>query len=185
MTVPLVVLAFFSVVAGYVSLPRALGGGEWFEHYLEPVFGSSKALLRSISSHPFEREAGSPGLIAASVMVAGAGIFVAYWFYLKSPSMPNRLAERFAALHRVLVNKYYVDEFYNWLFVRPIRGGSEKFLWQAVDFRAIDGLLVDGSAGLTAGAGNLLRRIQSGNLRSYAAWVLLGAVVWLGYILLR
>ena len=185
MTIPLMVLAFFSVVAGYMGLPRALGGGEWFEHYLAPVFGSSEELLRSISSHPFEHEAGSLGLIATSVAFAGVGIFVAYWFYLKSPRKPDLLAERFAAFHRVLVNKYYVDEFYNWLFVRPVRVGSEKYLWGAMDSRAIDGILVEGSAGVTAGAGSILRRIQSGNLRSYAAWVLLGAVLWLGYALFR
>ncbi|MBI1983332.1 MAG: NADH-quinone oxidoreductase subunit L, partial [Acidobacteria bacterium] len=185
MTVPLMVLAFFSVAAGYVSLPKALGGGEWFHHYLEPVFGSSEALLRSISSHPFEHEASGLSVIATSVAVAGAGIFVAYWFYLKSPSMPSRLAQRFAMFYRVLVNKYYVDEFYNRIFVRPIRAASESFLWQAMDSKALDGLMVDGSAEATAGAGKLLRRIQSGNLRSYAAWVLLGAVAWLGYILLR
>ena len=185
MTIPLMALAFFSVVAGYVSLPRALGGGEWFEHYLQPVFGSSEGLLRSISSHPFEPEAGSLGLIATSVAFAGAGILVAYWFYLKSPRMPNLLAERFAAFHRVLVNKYYVDEFYNWLFVRPVRVGSEKLLWRTIDSKALDGILVEGSAEVTAGVGSVMRRIQSGNLRSYAAWVLLGAVLWLGYALLQ
>jgi NADH-quinone oxidoreductase subunit L len=85
----------------------------------------------------------------------------------------------------LLVNKYYVDEVYDWLIVRPLRRGSEVFLWRIVDAAAIDGLLVNGSARATAGAGNLLRRMQSGNLRSYATWVLLGAVLWLGYILLR
>jgi NADH-quinone oxidoreductase subunit L len=185
MTIPLMVLAFFSVVAGYVGLPKALGGTEWFHDYLAPVFGSSEGLLRSISSHPFAHEAGSLGSIAVSLAFGGTGILVAYWFYLKSPRMPDRLAERFASFYRILVNKYYVDEFYNWLFVRPVRVGSERFLWRAMDSRALDAILVEGSAEATAGAGNLLRRMQSGNLRSYAAWVLLGAVLWLGYMLLR
>src|SRR5713226_2332868 len=58
-------------------------------------------------------------------------------------------------------------------------------MWRKMDEAAIDGLMVNGTAAVAAGAGNILRRIQSGNLRSYAAWVLLGTVVWLAYILLR
>jgi len=83
------------------------------------------------------------------------------------------------------VHKYYVDEIYDWLFVTPIRVGSEKLLWQTVDARGIDEALVNGIGGATARAGSILRRIQSGNIRSYAAWVLLGAALWLGYVLLR
>ena len=74
---------------------------------------------------------------------------------------------------------------YDWLVVRPMRAGSEKVLWRAVDAGLIDGGLVNGTARATAGAGGILRRMQSGNLRSYAAWVLLGAVLWLGYIFFR
>ncbi len=185
MTIPLVVLALFSAVAGGVSLPSALGGSERFHHYLAPVFGSSEGLLRSISSHPFEHEVGSLGSIAVSLAFAGAGILAAYWLYLKSPGTADQLAQRLSGFHRTLVRKYYIDEFYHWLIVRPVRVGSERYLWRAMDSSAIDGILVEGSAGLTAGAGKLLRRIQSGNLRSYAAWVLLGAVLWLGYILFR
>src|SRR2546421_1338990 len=78
-----------------------------------------------------------------------------------------------------------VDEFYDWLVVRPVRAGSEKVLWRAVDAGLIDGGLVNGTARATAGVGGILRRMQSGNVRSYAAWVLLGAVLWLGYIFFR
>ena len=63
--------------------------------------------------------------------------------------------------------------------------GSEKILWQSVDVEAIDGVMVNGTAGAVAGAGGLLRRIQSGNLRSYAVWVLLGAALWFAYVLFR
>ena len=184
MTVPLVVLAFFSVVAGYVSLPKAWGGGEWFHYYLQPVFASSEALLSAIAVHPASPHEGGLAVMGMSLAVAGAGILLAYLCYLKFTKLPDGLAERFSGLYRVLVRKYYVDEFYNWLVVRPISHGSERFLWKVVDARAIDALMVNGSAELTAGAGGLLRRIQSGNLRSYAAWILLGAVLWLGYVLL-
>jgi len=185
MTRPLLVLAFFSVVAGYVSLPKALGGGEWFHHYLQPVFASSEALLSSTAAPAAGHAPSGLAVMGTSVLFAGAGFLLAYLGYVKFTGLPSRLAEYFRGTYQLLVNKYYVDEVYDWLIVRPLRRGSEIFLWRIVDAAAIDGLLVNGSAQATAGAGNLLRRMQSGNLRSYATWVLLGAVLWLGYILLR
>jgi NADH-quinone oxidoreductase subunit L len=185
MTRPLLVLAFFSVVAGYVSLPKALGGGEWFHHYLQPVFASSEALLSSTAAPAAGHAPSGLAVMGTSVLFAGAGFLLAYLGYVKFTGLPSRLTERFRGTYQLLVNKYYVDEVYDWLIVRPLRRGSEVFLWRIVDAAAIDGLLVNGSAQATAGAGNLLRRMQSGNLRSYATWVLLGAVLWLGYILLR
>ena len=118
-----------------------------------------------------------------SILAAAIGIGVALWWYLKSTEIPEQLAERYAEAYKVLTNKYYVDEFYNWLIVRPLRVVSEKFLWKVVDTGAIDNVLVNGTGEGTAGVGNLLRRIQSGNISSYATWVLLGAVLWLLYIL--
>jgi NADH-quinone oxidoreductase subunit L len=185
MTRPLLVLAFFSVVAGYVSLPKALGGGEWFHHYLQPVFASSEALLSSTAAPAAGHAPSGLAVMGTSVLFAGAGFLLAYLGYVKFTGLPSRLTEYFRGTYQLLVNKYYVDEVYDWLIVRPLRRGSEIFLWRIVDAAAIDGLLVNGSAQATAGAGNLLRRMQSGNLRSYATWVLLGAVLWLGYILLR
>jgi NADH-quinone oxidoreductase subunit L len=185
MTRPLLVLAFFSVVACYVSLPKALGGGEWFHHYLQPVFASSEALLSSTAAPAAGHAPSGLAVMGTSVLFAGAGFLLAYLGYVKFTGLPSRLTERFRGTYQLLVNKYYVDEVYDWLIVRPLRRGSEVFLWRIVDAAAIDGLLVNGSAQATAGAGNLLRRMQSGNLRSYATWVLLGAVLWLGYILLR
>jgi len=184
MTVPLIVLAFFSVAVGYVSWPKALGGSEGFNGFLEPVFGESEGFLRTVAGQHTE---GLPGwaLMAFSVAAAGTGIALALWFYWKSTGIPERIAEKFSGAYRVLVHKYYVDELYNWLVVRPVRVGSEKLLWQSIDVEAIDGVMVNGTAEAVAGAGGLLRRIQSGNLRSYAVWVLLGAAVWLGYVLFR
>jgi len=185
MTHPLLALAFLSAVAGYVSLPKALRGGEWFHHYLQPVFASSEALLSSTAAPAAAHAPGGLAVMGTSVLFAGAGFLLAYLGYVKFTGLPSRLAEYFRGTYQLLVNKYYVDEVYDWLFVRPVRRGSEVFLWRIADDAAIDGLLVNGSAQATVGAGNLLRRIQSGNLRSYATWVLLGAVLWLGYILLR
>ncbi len=118
-----------------------------------------------------------------SIFAAGLGILVAFWMYIKSTELPARLAERFHGIYTTLARKYYVDEIYNGSIVEPLRITSEKFLWQVMDSGLIDEVGVNGAAHLTAGVGSILRRIQSGNLRSYAAWILLGAVLWLGYTL--
>jgi NADH-quinone oxidoreductase subunit L len=183
MTVPLMILAVFSVVAGYVGIPKVLGGGERFDRFLEPVFGGSQSLLAS-SGVAAAHTSSDLALMIGSLTAAGLGILLAYWFYLKSPEIPEGIATAFSGAYRTLVNKYYVDEFYNWLIVHPVVVGSRKFLWQFVDVGVIDGA-VNGSAEATGDIGQVLRRIQSGNIRSYAAWVLLGAVGWLGYLLLR
>jgi NADH-quinone oxidoreductase subunit L len=182
MTVPLMALAFFSVVAGYVSWPKAWAGSEQFDRYLAPVFGRSEQVLTLEAAHHAEGLA--PGaLLTFSIVAAGLGILLAVWFYLKSTQIPAQLAERFSGLYHVMVRKYYVDEFYDWLIVHPLREGSDKFLWRVMDAGAIDGVGVNGTAHATQSLGDVLRRIQSGNVRSYAAWVLLGAVIWLAYLL--
>jgi NADH-quinone oxidoreductase subunit L len=182
MTTPLLVLALFSIVAGDVSWPKAFGGSEAFDRYLEPVFKPSGDFL-SASAHPGGHTLASGSFMMFTLVFVGAGILVAYWLYLKSPRLPARLAERFNKAYEILVHKYYVDEFYNWLVVRPLCSVSEKILWRRVDVKAIDGVMVDGTGEEVAGTGNLLRRIQSGNIRSYASWVLLGATLWLVYVL--
>lgn len=183
MTVPLMVLAVFSILAGWLSIPKALGGSEAFDRYLEPVFGPSQSLLSS-STTIAPHAASEMMLMTMSLIAAGLGILLAYWFYLKSPGIPDQLAASFSGLYRTLVNKYWVDEFYNWLVVRPIAVGSDKILWQRVDTGMIDGA-VNGSAEAASDIGRIVRRMQSGSIRSYAAWVLAGAVGWIGYLLLR
>ena len=181
MTVPLIVLAFFSIVAGYVSWPRAWHGSEAFDRYLAPVFAPAQDALRN--AHPYHLEDLSPGaLMGFALLAAAIGIGIALWWYLKSTEIPEQLAERFADLYTILIHKYYIDEFYNWLIVRPICVVSDKFLWRVVDVGAIDNTLVNGTGEACSTVGGLLRRIQSGNIPSYAAWVLLGAVLWLLYI---
>jgi NADH-quinone oxidoreductase subunit L len=182
MTVPLLVLALFSIVAGDVSWPKAFGGSESFDRYLEPVFKPSEDSLRAFAPSAAHGP-GSDALMIFALLFAGLGILVAYWFYLRSTRLPALLAERFSLLYNTLLHKYYVDEFYDWLIVRPLRVGSEKLLWQECDVGAIDGVMVNGTAKLVDDAGGFLRRIQSGNIRSYASWVLLGATVWLAYVL--
>ncbi|HEV2351443.1 MAG TPA: NADH-quinone oxidoreductase subunit L [Terriglobia bacterium] len=180
MTVPLITLAFFSIVAGYVGLPHPLDG---LSNFLEPVFAPAQALLKSAFPESNSSAMSEVTLMGFSLGAAALGIGLAWWFYLKSPQIPARIAASLGGLYELLLHKYYVDEIYNALIVRPIRVVSEKVLWPAIDAGLIDGLGVNGPAARAMDAGGVLRRIQSGNLRSYAAWVLLGAVAWLGYIL--
>ena len=185
MTVPLMVLAFFSVVIGYVSWPKALGGNEGFDHYLDPVFGNSEAFLRSTIAHAEAGGLSDGDLMSISLLAAVIGIALAYWFYSASPGLPDRIADRFRGLYQTLVRKYYVDEFYDWLVVNPLRAGSEKLLWHEIDESVIDGAMVEGTAEATGNVGNLLRHMQSGYVRNYAGWVVAGAAVWLAYVLFR
>jgi NADH-quinone oxidoreductase subunit L len=183
MTTPLLILALFSIVAGDVSWPKVFGGSEAFDRFLDPVFKTSSDFLRASG-----QESGAQGLSAGTLMIfalcfVGVAILAAWWLYLKNTSLPHRVARRFNGLYQILVHKYYVDEFYYWLVVRPLRVGAEKILWQRIDAEVIDGLGVNGTGERVAGVGGILRRIQSGNIRSYAVWVMLGATAWLAYVL--
>jgi len=183
MTTPLLILALFSIVAGDVSWPKVFGGSEAFDRFLDPVFKTSSDFLRASG-----QESGAQGFSAGALMIfalcfAGVAILAAWWLYLKNTSLPHRVAERFNGVYQLLIHKYYVDEIYNWLLVRPLKVGAEKILWQRIDAEVIDGLGVNGTGERVAGVGGILRRIQSGNIRSYATWVILGATVWLAYVL--
>jgi NADH-quinone oxidoreductase subunit L len=109
------------------------------------------------------------------VIVAVLGLLLAWWFYIRKPELPEKLAKSLHAPYIVLYNKYYVDEIYNALFVVPLLFISKYILWHVIDEGIIDGV-VNGSASAARGAGGQLRQLQSGNARSYATWVVVGAV---------
>jgi len=111
-----------------------------------------------------------------SIGVSLAGIGLAWLFYVRRPELGEQTAVSLGGLYRLVLNKYYVDEIYRFLIVRPLVVGSEEVLWKGVDQVAIDGT-VNLAARRTRRVGDTLRRIQSGNIRSYAAWVALGAVL--------
>ena len=183
MTMPLVVLAAFSIVAGYVGWPHPLEG---LNHFLDCVFAPSESLLRSAFPSSGAGEMSEFTLMGFSMAAATMGILLAWWFYREISR--KRLAGSPPGL-AVCTNFWSTN--ITSLMKSTIRlscGRSawdqrKKVLWQAIDVGMIDGAMVNGSANETMSVGGVLRRIQSGNLRSYAAWVLLGAVAWLGYIL--
>jgi NADH-quinone oxidoreductase subunit L len=171
MAFALIVLAIGSVVAGYVSL-----GGR-FEHFLEPSFAPQHA--GEVSEHGLELT-----LMVVSSLVAVAGIAIAAYFFLKNRLAADRVADRFSGLRTLLLDKYYVDEIYDAVIVQPIRIVSESALWKVIDVRVIDGA-VNGVAETVGGLAEVMRRVQTGSVRSYAASVFLGVVLILGYYLWR
>ena len=171
MALPLLVLAIGSVVAGYAGI-----GGR-FERFLEPSFGLQT-----------EEAAAGAGLettlMVVSSIVAVGGIGIAMYFFLKNREAAGRAARRFAGLHRVLEHKYYVDEIYDAALVQPIHIVSEEGLWKTLDVTIIDGA-ANGVGEAVLGGSEILRRVQTGSVRAYAASLFLGVVMVLGYYLWR
>jgi NADH-quinone oxidoreductase subunit L len=174
MTVPLVILAVLSALAGYAGLPVLLGEkANWLGRFLEAVLEpAAHHLARSTEA----------GLILAATAAALAGIAMAFVFYRKRPDLPGRTARAFPRLHRLLVGKYYVDEAYDAVVVRPLVRGAE-LVYAHFDLKVVDGAL-DGSAAAAASAGKGLNVLQSGLVRDYALAFLFGAILFLGVLLL-
>ncbi len=175
MALALIVLAVGSVVAGYAGLPSILGGGDWFARYLEPSFGVLP--VEEVAEHGLEGT-----LMILSSGLAFAGIGIAMYFFLTNRRAADHVAARFSGVQHLLQNKYYVDEAYDATVVQPIRIVSQEVLWKIVDVRVIDGA-VNGVGETVGGFAEALRRLQSGSVRTYAASLLFGVVLILGYYL--
>jgi NADH-quinone oxidoreductase subunit L len=167
MTVPLMILAFFSIFAGWFAAPHLVGGIDYFEKFLSPVFSAeANSNLGMQLAH---------ALTGPPVILAVLGLLAAWWMYIRNPKLPKRLADSMHGLYTLIYNKYYVDEIYAALFVRPLLWISTNVLWHGVDEGLIDGT-VHGAARVARESGGRLRELQSGNARSYATWVVIGAV---------
>jgi NADH-quinone oxidoreductase subunit L len=154
MLIPLVILAVLSLGGGYLfKIPDFLSS-------LFPAMEVSEDL----------------SLMLISVSAGVAGIAVAWLMYIARPGMADSLAAAFRLPYRLIYNKWFVDEIYDAAVVKPVVGGSRVVLWKGVDTGLIDGS-VNGVGALARSVGSLLRLMQSGNVRSYATWVLLGSVL--------
>jgi NADH-quinone oxidoreductase subunit L len=177
MAFALIILAFGSAFAGYASL-----GGR-FERFLAPSFLVPEPEIQLVApggpAFPTELT-----LMAVSSIVAVAGIGIAMFFFLKRRDAADRVARQFAGVHRVLEHKYYVDEIYDAALVQPIHIVSEEGLWKTIDVKVIDGA-VNGVGDTVRGGSEILRRLQTGSVRAYAASLFLGVVMVLGYYLWR
>jgi len=175
MLVPLVILAILAIAGGWFAAPKLWGGQDYFHNFLGPVFAQSEKLAPAVemteeAAHSLELQ-----LSGVAVLVALIGFFVAWWFYVRKPKAPENLAKSLHPFYTLLLNKYYGDEIYLALIVRPLLWVSTNVLWHVVDEGMIDGT-VNGAAHVARGAGGELRKLQSGNARSYATWVVIGAV---------
>jgi len=164
MTIPLVILAVFSILAGYLGIPS----------FLEPVFSTQQ---ESAAHHG---TAGLVIMIVATVMGL-TGIAAAYYVYVLNPHLPDRFAHQWTRLYQGSLNKWYVDEAYDRAFVRPTMTAADE-LWKRVDVNVIDGA-VNGVARAVAWGGWILRLIQSGQTQHYALGMAVGVVILTAYLL--
>jgi NADH-quinone oxidoreductase subunit L len=123
-------------------------------------------------------------LMAVSSVIALAGIGLATWLWLKRPEQSDRIAASFPALHRLLLNKYYVDEIYDRTIIQPVKVVSEDGLWQGMDAGVVDST-VNGTGQLVGGVSAVMRLVQSGSVKAYAASTFFGVVLILAYYLWR
>ena len=182
MTVPLVVLAILSVAGGWIGWPQALGGGSWFEKFLEPVMTSGRVITGAAEAVSHE---GSLEylLMAVTIILILVSIYLAFAVYHKNLARATSLRQSFSGLHKVLYNKYWVDEFYGATVVRPVVNGA-IFLWKVFDVLIIDGI-ANGLASLVGDMSATFRRLQTGYLRGYLAVFLIGVVVVIGFLMVR
>ena len=175
MTIPLIILGFFSLVAGWVGIGSH--GNSMIHSFLNPVFAD-------IVKEAAEESAGE-GLLLSALATAAAliGIGLAWNIYLRNIRTSDKLQQKFPGLHSLLTNKYYVDEFYDAVIVSPIKNAS-IFLWKTFDSLVVDGI-VNGVGFTVNSFGQLLRYLQTGSVRFYAAMFVLGVITVLGLILFR
>ncbi|MBI5359131.1 MAG: NADH-quinone oxidoreductase subunit L [Planctomycetes bacterium] len=178
MTSVLVTLAILSLIGGFIGVPHLLGGHNWIEGYLEPVWAhpeSAGAVTTEAANHSMEIIN-----IIVSVLAGLAGILGALLIYTKFTALPAKLTESNSGkfVHRIVYNKYYIDEIYNALVIQPIKYLS-ALLWLIFDMAIIDGGLVDLSATLIAVFSQLSRRIQNGIVNNYAMLIFIGAILML------
>jgi len=175
MILPLLVLAAGAVLAGYIGYESFVG------HDAARFWGESLLVL---DSHPaLENAHHVPTWVKLAPLVVGiAGIALAYVFYIAAPDLPGRMAERFRAIYLFVLNKWYFDELYDFLFVRPAFVLGRGF-WKSGDGALIDGVGPDGIAAATLDIARRATRLQSGYLYHYAFAMLIGVVVLITWYL--
>ncbi|MBI2470507.1 MAG: NADH-quinone oxidoreductase subunit L [Planctomycetes bacterium] len=179
MTLPLTVLAILSFFGGFLGIP----GASAINGFLSPVFGGHEHAEGSIAGAEAHHSAALPYLMmVVSTAIAVAGIYLAYQMYIKKPELPKKLAERFSLIYKLLLNKYYVDEIYDVLFVKSTKIMAVQ-LWKRVDALMIDGS-VNGIARLVGWFGNTLRYLQTGYIRNYAFYIVVGCICIIVYVAL-
>jgi NADH-quinone oxidoreductase subunit L len=196
MVIPLVILAVLSVVGGYVGVPGSLGGNNLFDKFLGPVFHGSapgnaqpsavdeKGAAGKETEGPEPKTGVSTELMFTGISVVAAflGLGLAWQLYHRRPELPNKIAASMSGAYQTLVHKYYVDELYGAVFVKPLISFSTRVLWQGVDQKIIDAAVNDAGDGAKR-VSDEVRHMQSGNIRSYAGWVAAGSAVVIAFMI--
>jgi NADH-quinone oxidoreductase subunit L len=179
MTGPLVVLGVLSAIGGALNLPEVFGGHQALEHWLEPVTAPSAAFVRFEAPHG----ATEYYLIGAAVLIGIVGLVAGWRATLARPVPTARTASPDRGLALVLNRKYYIDELYDAIVVRPVVWLSRAVLWRGVDQGVVDGAAVNGMARLSQGLGWLGSRLQTGQVGVYVVLFLVGALWVLGAVI--
>ncbi len=185
MTLPLQVLGVLSIIGGFIGIPKLMTGhASWnlIEHFLDPVViplgtGHAAEIAAGVSEH--SAGAGIEWLLLlVSLSIAVAGILVARSFYAGEHAFekPARFVERYPLLYKLILNKYYIDEVYDKVVIQPLYRFA-RFCWKAIDTIIIDGVIVNGTAFMTELTGDILRFLQTGNVRNYALSVAMGVLL--------
>ena len=202
MTIPLMILALLSAVGGAIGLPAVSHLPNLLHHFLSPVLGGHLTSGHEVHAYGLE-----VFLMLVSTGVALSGIALGYHFYLKRPELPEQIRARFAGVYRLLVNKYYVDEIYGALFLRPVL--KLVALSGRFDLRVIDGAVnlssritakfsflvgwedltivdgaVNGLADVVQRWGTWIRHVQTGRIQQYLYSVVLGIFALCVFMLL-
>ncbi|MDI6738644.1 MAG: NADH-quinone oxidoreductase subunit L [Nanoarchaeota archaeon] len=175
MTIPLMILCIGAVASGWIGIPHLLGGGAHFSEFLKPVLGHPEA-------HGTHAEEWM--VMGISVLAGFLGIGLAALFYLVKTDIPVMLAQKFNTAYKVLWNKYYVDELYSFIIVRPTIWAAKNILIGITDARIIEAIV----NGVPKGIGQfsqILRKVQTGLLQHYAAIMALGLLIIMAVMLLR
>jgi NADH-quinone oxidoreductase subunit L len=196
MTVPLMVLAVLSVIGGYIGIPHVLGGANHIHEFLAPVLGGGAEPAKTHAGISIISQAWASGgegaghsaalellMMAISVVIALIGIGMAYLFYVKNPAIPKMLAEKWKGLYKLVLNKYYIDELYDILFINSLKNLGTG-LWKGFDEFVIDGA-INGTAYLIGVISGGMRKIQTGLVQSYAFSMIIGGIVLVVYYIVR
>ena len=182
MVVPLMILALLSFVGGWIGVPHSLHGSDHFDAFLSPVFHATAAVAEGAGEHA--ESTTELAFTAISVTIALLGFLTAWWLYYKRPELPAKMAKAVGGLYTFVLDKYKVDELYGAVFIQPLIALSSNVFWKGIDRGLIDGA-VDGSAAGAREVSDEMRHMQSGNIRSYAGWVAVGAAAVIAFMVWR
>lgn len=174
MTIPLILLAAGAIGAGWVGIPPLLHGGSHIAHFLEPVLGHP---------HVHATHAQEWTIMGISVLIAVSGVLCGAYIYLRRLDIPVRVARNFSFIYNMLFNKYYVDELYSFLFVRPTMWVADHILVRITDAKFIEGV-VNGVPKSIGDFSQALRRIQTGIAQHYGIVMAGGAICIIAFVLL-